>query len=227
MADAPDWPKVLSLTVHEFRTPLTVVAGYLRMLSTDRVGPLTDTQRRVVEEAERSCARLSVLLGEVSDVAHFHQGRLTFMRGPVALSRLLEGIAVPETPERRIKVVVGNGAGELALQGDATRLGMSLSAIAAATSRESADGSVLHLLPELRDVDGARQAFVAMGSEAVAHEILTSPLAALPAFDATRGGSGLSLVLARQVLEEHGARLYGAPGTHPRAGAGIALPLSS
>jgi len=227
MADAPDWPKVLSLTVHEFRTPLTVVAGYLRMLSTDRVGPLTETQRRVVEEAERSCARLSALLGEVSDVAHFHQGRLSFMRGPMSLSRLLEGIAVPDTPDRTVTVVVGNGAGDLTLQGDATRLGMSLSAIAAATARESADGGALHVVPELRDVDGARQAFVAMGSEAVAHEILTSPLAALPVFDATRGGSGLSLVLARQVLEEHGARLYGAPGERPRAGAGIALPLSS
>ena len=56
MADAPDWPKVLSLTVHEFRTPLTVVAGYLRMLSTDRVGPLSDAQRRVIQEAELSCA---------------------------------------------------------------------------------------------------------------------------------------------------------------------------
>lgn len=227
MTDAPDWPKVLSLTVHEFRTPLTVVAGYLRMLSTDRVGPLTDQQRRVVEEAERSCARLSALLGEASDVAHFHEGRLTFMRGPVALARLLEGVAVPETPERSVKVVVGSGAGEWTLQGDATRLGMSLSAIAVATSRESADGGVLHVVPELRDVDGTRQAFVAMGSEALAHEILTSPLAALPAFDATRGGSGLSLVLARRVLEEHGARLYGAPGERPRAGAGIALPLSS
>ncbi|HEX6324403.1 MAG TPA: histidine kinase dimerization/phospho-acceptor domain-containing protein [Vicinamibacterales bacterium] len=227
MADAPDWPKVLSLTVHEFRTPLTVVAGYLRMLSTDRVGPLTDTQRRVVEEAERSCARLSALLGEVSDVAHFHQGRLTFMRGPVALSRLLEGITLPETPERPVRLAVGNGAGELTLEGDATRLGMSLSAVAAATAREIADAAVLHVVPELRDVDGARRAFVAIGSEAVAHEILTSPLAALPAFDATRGGSGLSLVLARQVLEEHGAQLYGAPGDRPRAGAGIAFPLSS
>ena len=156
MADAPDWPKVLSLTVHEFRTPLTVVAGYLRMLSTDRVGPLTDTQRRVVEEAERSCARLSALLAEVSDVAHFHQGRLSFMRGPMSLSRLLQGIAVLDTPERSTKVVVGNGAGELTLQGDATRLGMSLSAIAAATARESADGGALHVVPELRDVDGAR-----------------------------------------------------------------------
>jgi hypothetical protein len=225
MADAPDWPKVLSLAVHEFRTPLTVVSGYLRMLSTDRVGPLTDAQRRVVEEAERSCARLSALLSEVSDVAHFHQGRLSFLRGPIPLSRLLDGISL-DASDRPVRVVVGETNGGATLEGDASRLGASFLAIAAATARESADGA-LHVLPELRDTGGARQAFVAMGSEALAHEILTSPVATLPAFDATRGGSGLSLVLARQVLEEHGARLYGAPGDRPRAGAGIALPLSS
>ena len=33
MSDAPvdpRWPKILSLSVHEFRTPMTVVAGYIR-----------------------------------------------------------------------------------------------------------------------------------------------------------------------------------------------------
>ena len=227
MADAPDWPKVLSLAVHEFRTPLTVVAGYLRMLSTDRVGPLTDAQRRVVEEAERSCARLSVLLGEVSDVAHFQQGRLSFLRTPIALSRVLDGINAPDAGDRAFTLVLGSGAGEATVAGDATRLSTSFSAIASATARESIDGQTLHVLPVLRDADAGREAFIAMGSEAVAHEILGSPLTALPAFDATRGGSGLSLVFARQVLEEHGARLYGAPGERPRAGAGITLPLSS
>src|SRR5688572_31266690 len=101
MADAPDWPKVLSLAVHEFRTPLTVVAGYLRMLSTDRVGPLSDSQRRVIDEAERSCGRLSSLLSEVSEVAHFHQGRLTFMRSPVALSRLMQAMETTPAPDGR------------------------------------------------------------------------------------------------------------------------------
>src|SRR5687767_9128819 len=117
MASAPDWPKVLALTVHELRTPLTVVAGYLRMLSTDRMGPLTDAQRRVIEEAERSCGRLSGLLAEMSDVAHFHQGRLTFLRGPVPLARILQGIELAPGTERRL--VIGNGLDGVEVMGDA------------------------------------------------------------------------------------------------------------
>src|SRR5688500_11455419 len=225
MADAPVWPKLLSLAVHEFRTPLTVVAGYLRMLSTDRVGPLTESQRRVIEEAEKSCARLSGLLGELSDVAHFQESRSAFLRTPVALSRVLAGITLPEISDRPASIVLGNGAGDAMVSGDVTRLGSALSAVAAATARESLNGGALHVLPAVREDGGRREAFVAMGDEAVAREILASPLATLPAFDATRGGSGLSLVVARQILEEHGARLYGASGERPRAGAGIALPL--
>ena len=62
MSDAPidpRWPKILSLSVHEFRTPMTVVAGYIRMLLKDRAGPLSDQQRQLLEEAEKSCGRLT------------------------------------------------------------------------------------------------------------------------------------------------------------------------
>jgi K+-sensing histidine kinase KdpD len=70
------WPKVLSLAVHEFRTPSSVVAGYIRMLLKERAGPIPETQRRLLEEAEKSCGRLSALLAEMSNVldslyAHF------------------------------------------------------------------------------------------------------------------------------------------------------------
>ena len=228
MADAPDWPKVLSLTVHEFRTPLTVVAGYLRMLSTGRIGEVSDAQRRVIEEAEKSCARLSGLLSEVSEVAHFHQGRLTFLRSPVALSRILQSIELPQGPDTRRLEMSGdadrNGA---EIVGDATRLGRALSAVAGAVARETVDTDSVHVLHTLRDRPDGKELFLAMGSEAVAHEILVASSGDLSAFDATRGGNGLSLVIARQVLEEHHGRLFGAPGERTRAGAAIALPLSS
>lgn len=227
MADAPDWPKLLSLTVHEFRTPLTVVAGYLRMLSTDRVGPLTDAQKRVIAEAEKSAARLSTLLTEVSEIAHFHQGRLAFLRGPVDLSRVLSGITIPESADRQTEVSVGNGLDGACVNGDASRLSAALTSIAVATARESIDGGTLHVLPAIREAEAGRQAFLAVGAEPVARAILDTPISALPPFDSVRGGNGLSLVLARQILEDHGAHLFGAPGERPRSGAGIALPLSS
>ena len=225
MADAPDWPKVLSLAVHEFRTPLTVVAGYLRMLSTDRVGPLSDSQRRVIDEAERSCGRLSSLLSEVSEVAHFHQGRLSFMRGPVALARLMQALETTPAPDGR-RLVVSPASEEVHVVGDATRLGRALAAVAAAVARETMDSDAVHVIPALREGSGGREAFLAIGSEPLAHEILAVPPGELSAFDSTRGGSGLGLVIARQVIEEHQGRLFGAPGERARAGAAITLPVS-
>lgn len=227
MADSPDWPKVLSLTVHEFRTPLTVVAGYLRMLSTDRVGALTDAQKRVIQEAEKSCVRLSGLLTEVSEVAHFHQGRLSFLRSPVTLASVLDAVEVAQTPDRPVAIVREGSYDGVTVDGDGGRLRQAFSSVAAAVAREIMDGPSLFMITNIRPGADGREAFIALGSEAIARDMIAAPGAALSAFDATRGGSGLSLVVARQVLEEHGARMFGAPGDHPRAGAGISLPLSS
>lgn len=226
MADAPDWPKVLSLTVHEFRTPLTVVAGYLRMLSTDRVGPLSDAQRRVIQEAEKSCARLSTLLTEVSDVAHFHQGRLTFLDSPAPLAGILEGVDAAAAPERAAGLVREGGEDGAMVNGDAARLRQALSAVATAVSREIMEEDALHMLTDIRDGADGREAFIAIGSEPVARRLLAAPRESLSGFDATRGGSGLSLVVARQVIEHHGGRLFGGPDEQSKAGAAIALPLS-
>ena len=53
------FPRAMSLAVHELRTPVTVVAGYLRMLIREQGGPLNEKQKKMLEEAERSCARIS------------------------------------------------------------------------------------------------------------------------------------------------------------------------
>ncbi len=67
-------PRLLSLAVHEFRTPVTVVAGYLRMLLREQGGPLTDKQRKMLEEADRSCTRLGALVAEMSDLGKLESG---------------------------------------------------------------------------------------------------------------------------------------------------------
>jgi signal transduction histidine kinase len=85
----PSWPRLLSLAVHELRTPMTVVAGYIRMLLKDRAGPVTDQQRRLLEEAEKSCTRLSALIAEMSEVGALDKGTATFNRSSLDLRSVL------------------------------------------------------------------------------------------------------------------------------------------
>src|SRR5258708_14091831 len=105
MADVPvdpRWAKILSLSVHECGTPMTVVAGYIRMLLKDRAGPLSDQQRRLLEEAEKSCARLAALLTEATDLANLENGSAPLNRQTTDLQKALrEAIdQLPPLPDR-------------------------------------------------------------------------------------------------------------------------------
>src|SRR6476469_4539345 len=100
----PRWPKILSLSVHEFRTPFSVVAVSIRIQLKDRAGPLNDQQRRLLEEAEKSCARLSALVVEMSELSNLEAGTAAFNKQKTDLNTLLRG-AVEQLlplPERTI-----------------------------------------------------------------------------------------------------------------------------
>src|SRR5215212_5767902 len=109
MSDAPAdprWVKILSLSVPEFRTPMTVVAGYIRMLLKDRAGPLSDQQRRLLEEAEKSCARLTALLTEVSELSSLEGGTAPFNRQRTDLNKSLRDAVEqqPPLPDREVAI---------------------------------------------------------------------------------------------------------------------------
>ena len=70
----PQWPKLLSLSAHEVRNPLSVVAGYIRMLVKEQAGPISEQQRRCSKRSEESCAQLSHVLEEISELSQLESG---------------------------------------------------------------------------------------------------------------------------------------------------------
>ena len=61
MADAATAPEkkdlLFSQGAHEIRNPISVILGYVRMLASERLGPLTDAQRKAVEEIGNSTGK--------------------------------------------------------------------------------------------------------------------------------------------------------------------------
>ncbi len=220
-------PKLLSLAVHEFRTPVTVVSGYLRMLLRERAGPVSDGQRKLLEEAEKSCGRLSILIGEMSELGQLLDGRQSLARGPADLWTMLAEIhAEAPTAEDQAPLVLENSAEALEVSGDPARLRRSIASVVFALRREIIDGSNLVMSATVRRKNQARVAWIALGTGPVAALLRDASADDLGPFDEWRGGCGLTLPLARRVIDMHGGRLLAFPGERQTAGGVIELPLT-
>jgi signal transduction histidine kinase len=222
---AAAYARLLSLAVHELRTPASVVGGYLRMLQRDSDSSLTDRQRKMIDEAEKSCARMVALIAEMSEVSKLDADAVTLGRERLDLFPLVQDVAngVHEAGERDVRLEVrGDGSGASIL-GDDVRLKRALDAVFRAILREQPAACTVVVDRRVRKQGGANAAVVVVAPDArvqAAYEATPS------AFDEKRGGMGLALPLARRVIERHGGRIW-APGNAEERGAAIvSIPLS-
>jgi signal transduction histidine kinase len=198
--------QLLGLAVHEFRTPASVVGGYLRMLQRDAAGELNDRQRKMIDEAEKSCARLVTLIAEMSDVAKLDSGVIALARQPVDIFALVSDVAehVQEARDREVRLEVRGEEGAAHVNGDATRLRAAFDAIFRAVLREKG-GPCVVVAERRRETQNGTRAVVVVVSDAAT--VQAAYERERGAFDEKRGGMGLALPLARRVIEGHGGRL--------------------
>jgi signal transduction histidine kinase len=204
------------------------------MLQRDAAGELNDRQRKMIDEAEKSCARLVALIAELSDVSKLDSGAIVLARQPVDLFALVSDVAelVHEARDREVRLEVQGENGAARLTGDPTRLRSAFDAVFRAVLREKA-GPCLVIAERRRETRGGQATAVIVvtevGSLQAAYE------RGRDAFDEKRGGLGLALPLARRVIEGHGGRLLApAPAGHAaasddpvsRGSAIITLPLT-
>lgn len=226
---AEDYPHLLSLAVHELRTPCSVVAGYLRLLQRDGGDPITDPQRKMIAEAEKSCARFIALIAEMSEISKLDSGAIALARQPIDIFALVEEVAkhVHEGSDREVRLTLKGDATGAPATGDPVRLRAAFQAIFRAIVREKLSPATV--VAERRRVvqDGQLSAVVVVADESDVQAVYDS---AHGAFDEGRGGLGLALPLARRVIEGHGGRIW-APSPNAgedraRGSAVISLPIT-
>ena len=201
------YPQLLSLAVHEFRTPASVVGGYLRMLQRDSETPLSEKQRKFIDEAEKSCGRLVALIEELSEIGKFDAGFIKLSRQPLDLFTLIGEVAgrVDEAKDRDVHLQVRGDASGAPLNGDPTRLRTAFASIFRAILREKPSSSTVIAERRLERRDGRTMAILVIADA----ENMTTVYESTPrAFDEKRGGLGLVLPMARRVIERHGGRIW-------------------
>jgi K+-sensing histidine kinase KdpD len=204
--------RLLSLAVHEFRSPISVVSGYLRMVLKDPTHTLDDRYRRMLEEAEKSCARLTAIVAEMSDLSALEAGTASFKKAPIDIRLVLADAiaALPPLPDRTVDVELNPGDGPAVLQGDASRLKTAVMSILHGLRREIVNDEKLVVKEWLAEGQENPVTWIAIADGENIDRVSSAQGEDLTTFDEWRGGCGLSLAVARRIINGHDGTIWSA-----------------
>jgi signal transduction histidine kinase len=194
------------------------------MVLKEQCGPLTDKQKKMLQEAERSCERISALVAEMSELGKLESRELSIAKQEVDLARLIKDVAsdMHEGDERGVRVEVKQADQPLVVTGDRARVKAAVSTLMRAAVRERGEPGVIVADCSAAEFEGTRWAVLAIG-EGPLIASLRQVRSTTNDFNEWHGGLGLALPVARRVIEAHGGALWSA--TDARAASALRLPL--
>jgi signal transduction histidine kinase len=212
---------------HELSTPLTPLAGYLRILQAEKLGPLAPPQKRVVDSMMQSVARLARIVDNLADFASLQAGRAPILEGAVDPDALAEDVVAElrgAIRDARLGVEVSRAGGDRVVA-DPRKLRQALANLVGNAVKFSPHGG--HVLVEVAREPGKLRYTVydqGPGIRAGDGERIFEPLhhaAVRGGEEARPPGSGLGLPVARRIAEAHGGRVWveSPPRTQPSGNA--------
>jgi PAS domain S-box-containing protein len=203
----------VSTVSHELRTPLTSIAGSLGLLVGGMGAALPEGPARLIAIAHSNCQRLIRLINDMLDVEKIESGKMKFEMAPITVSEAaarsidaVRGYAEQLGVELRLNVEDE----DLVVRGDLDRLvqvGANLISNAAKFSRTG----------EAVEVSVRRRGNLARFSvrdhgpgipEEFRGRIFSKFAQADSSDTRQKGGTGLGLVIAKEIVDRHGGRLW-------------------
>lgn len=220
-----DCRRLLALLTHEMRSPGAVVAGYLRMLKGPATSDLPSREQKMIEEANRSCARMMHIVQELSDFRQLVDDN-ELEREPVAIFGICDEVVQKAAEDGcTVDFVVDDDNREVTVVGNELKLRQAISALLACSCREHGATALVETHGFVHRNGSPPLAVIAFGepgSVECAEDVLKHRDML---FDRWRGGMGLALPIAQQIVEVHHGSVWAIPGL--RASCAISLPLTA
>ncbi|HEY6001826.1 MAG TPA: hybrid sensor histidine kinase/response regulator [Anaeromyxobacter sp.] len=211
---------------HELSTPLTPLAGYLKILRSGKLGPLAPQHQRLLDSMQQAVGRLVRVVDNLSDFASLENGEAPLLDADVDPDALAEEVVAelrPAIKDARLNVVVARGGGG-PIRADARKLRQAMGNLVANAVKFSPHGGEV-LVEVVRDGERLRFSVFDQGPGIRAGEAerIFEPLyhAAARGEEARAPGTGLGLPVARRIAQAHGGRVFveSPPRTQPAASA--------
>ena len=198
---------------HELRTPLTHIKGYTELLISESLGEISEEQKHALQVSQKSTSRLENLIEDLIMVSVTSRGDLTLKQEPVDIRRIANlsvknvlqkaderGVAVHAVLDRHLPQA----------QADSQKLLWVLGQLLDNAVKFTPSGGRIVLRAE-HETDRLISISVTDTGIGIPNERIEEVFQPFHQLDgaATRrhGGTGLGLLLVRQIIEAHGSML--------------------
>ncbi len=195
---------------HELSTPLTPLAGYLKILQSEKLGPLGDRQKKLLESMLQSTDRLGHLIDNLSDFAVLESGNYRIRAEPIdpkaMLTKLVEDLQVTSAKAKYVHLGLKLPEGPLSLMADGPRLQQALGNLVDNAIKYSPHGG--EVLLELTTTESGVEFAVYDQGKGILPEDQERIFEPYHAKGAKHiAVVGLGLPVARKIVEAHGGNL--------------------
>ncbi len=201
----------VSVVSHELRTPLTAIRGSLGLLASGRMAALDDSARHMLEIAVSNTDRLIRLINDILDIERMQSHRVTLEKTCVSSQQLVDealSVLAPLADDADIALEVQGLAGTV--WADRDRIVQTLTNLVGNAIKFSEAGSVVEVSAEA--AAGSVTFRVADEGRGIPAEHLDQIFGRFSQVDATdsreRGGTGLGLAICKEIVEQHGGRIW-------------------
>jgi signal transduction histidine kinase len=198
---------------HELRTPLTHIKGYLELMVTDSLGPLTDEQRHALQVSQKASDRLENLLEDLIMFSLASRGEMSVKQESLDIRRMAN-LAIKnasrKAEERGVDVQIAAKEQLPLVQGDPEKIMWVLNQLLDNAVKFTPSGGrvVLSLKEESANLVMVSVTDTGIGIPVNRLDEIFEPFHQLDASSTRRaGGTGLGLSLVRQIVEAHGSLL--------------------
>ncbi|HQX00486.1 MAG TPA: ATP-binding protein [Anaerolineales bacterium] len=198
---------------HELRTPLTHVKGYLELLVTESLGPISEDQRRALLVSQRATTKLESLIEDIIMFSLASRGEMSMKLDNADIGRIVSlaaKSALSKAEERGVQIIAVVPENIPAVQADPEKIGWVVNQLLDNGIKFTpAGGSVVIALKE----EGVNLVILSVTDTGIGipSSRLSEVFEPFHQLDASStrhfGGTGLGLALVRQIVEGHGSLL--------------------
>jgi signal transduction histidine kinase len=198
---------------HELRTPLTHVKGYLELLVTESLGPVSEDQRRALLVSQRATTKLESLIEDIIMFSLASRGEMSMKLDKVDIGRVVSlaaKSALSKAEERGVQIIAVVPENMPEVQADSEKIGWVMNQLLDNGIKFTPSGGsvVIALKEEGANLITCSVTDTGIGIPSSRLSEVFEPFHQLDE-SSTRhfGGTGLGLALVRQIVEAHGSLL--------------------